>query len=482
MPTAEEATHIATSFMDQFFRGEDPNLGDVDTLCSLCCTQEGNTSQSALQALYGIIIEGLSNDFSQHGMELGNRVLVRMITYVRSLPEGQDLHLLLNDLGLADAESILHRFNTLLNSPPLSKEEHQNIKKILLPSRVTVGADVVMASVLVQRLTKTFKNAEVVMMGPAHIPQLFDGFPRLTHRLVEHNRHGNLSDRITGWVQFHQMVQQEISLCNPKETLFVDPDSRLTQLGLLPLLPDDRTRFFPSRYLCDTEEVASLVTKTNQWYDRQFDESPKVWPHVAIDAADCKAALGFKKRLKAPFFLVINLGVGNNESKRLSDHFEKELLLSLLAMEDVVILLDSGTQDSGLRKVKNYLEICHEKGYKTDFLYEQEIEQKEVPFSHGIVGFRGSIGRLGSFISVADGFFGYDSCCQHIASASDRPAVITFVGAANDRFYSRWCSQGEQNRTHTIRLDDGKKYSTVELCKIIERIVSEFQTIRRQKG
>ncbi len=476
---AEEAKYTSTSFMDRFFSGKTPDMEAIEKLCSLCDPQANTSYRSALQALYGVIIEALSNDFSTKGLELSTKVLATMINHIRKTPDGKEMDDLLHRLGLGEKKTLLQRYQQLLARPPLLENERREIKKIIIPSRITVGADVVLGSVFVQRLYQAFPNAEIVLMGPAHIPAIFHGLPNFSHCLVEYKRHGNLTDRITGWTSFHQMAKKEFSNLAPEQTLVVDPDSRITQLGLLPLAPPGRTLFFPSRYPDSVGQFSSLVQTANHWCDRQFGKNQFAWPQISLNSSLCKSVATYKRCLKAPFFPVLSFGAGNSENKRLSDQFEEQLILALLEIPNTVILLDSGTRDSGLKKVKCLLEVCKENGYQSKFLYENEIQNRPAEFTHGIIGFRGSIGALASFIQEADGFFGYDSCCQHLAAALDCPAVIAFVGASNDRFYARWRSQGKKNLTKTIRVDLSNNENPPELNNLIIRIVNEFKTIAK---
>ena len=94
-------------------------------------------------------------------------------------------------------------------------------------SRVTLGADVAVTSVLLAAAKQAFPNAEIVFAGPRKNFELFAADPRLTHAAVEYRR-GSLRERLAVWDDLK-------ALAAAPDCLVLDPDSRLTQLGLLPI-------------------------------------------------------------------------------------------------------------------------------------------------------------------------------------------------------------------------------------------------------
>lgn len=477
-PAGSTPTALAASFMAGIAQQTVPDLGLIDQLCRLALSDFAEQADLALHALYGTIIEGLSNDFSSRGMQVCAQVLARMVCCLAPTTAGRAMHELLQTLDLGIEDDLVARYHRLLAAPPLSRPAMAKIRHILLPSRVTIGADVVVTGVLAQRLARAMPQAEILVAGPAHVPKVFHAIPRLRHLPLAYDRHGSMADRITVWTDLQRLVAKEQKGLNANEVLVVDTDSRLTQLGLLPLATPAATRLFPSREDVANGTTTSLPELANRWCDHMFGPDQHVWPMVSFAPRHNMEAERYTAGRAGAFFLVISLGVGNNEAKRIPNPFEERLLLTLLEEKNTLILLDSGTQDAGRQRVEALLAVCRSHGLNTAFLHEEELATRQPPFLHGVVGFRGSIGALGAMIGQADGFFGYDSCCQHIASALDTPAVIAFAGAPNTRFLARWHSQGCAGRTATIATSPGTAWSDDLSNALVRHIAKHFRRLR----
>ena len=61
----------------------------------------------------------------------------------------------------------------------------QNVKKILLLSRVTIGADVAITSIIIQRLANLFPDAEIVLIGGSKLDEIYGGNSRLLCRYLD---------------------------------------------------------------------------------------------------------------------------------------------------------------------------------------------------------------------------------------------------------------------------------------------------------
>ncbi len=111
------------------------------------------------------------------------------------------------------------------------------------------------------------------------------------------------------------------------DAIVVDPDSRLTQLGIVPCCDDSRYYFFESRAFGGSSDL-SLPMLTANWLEEVFGieaASPYVAPGKVDNIAD----------------VCVSWGVGENDNKRLSDDFEADALAALLEKGDTV-LLDRG--------------------------------------------------------------------------------------------------------------------------------------------
>jgi hypothetical protein len=167
-------------------------------------------------------------------------------------------------------------------------------RRVLVLSRVTLGADVAVTSILLAAAKQAFPNAEIVFAGPRKNFELFAADGRLSHAVVEYRR-GSLQERLDVW--------DELKALAAPDCLVLDPDSRLTQLGLLPIGEEDRYHLFESRA-----------------YGGESDLKPALTAVVAETLGVPNAAPYWLWDRHPPVhrpYISVSLGVGENEAKRL---------------------------------------------------------------------------------------------------------------------------------------------------------------------
>ena len=77
-------------------------------------------------------------------------------------------------------------------------------------SRVTLGADVAVTSVLMDAAKRRFPRAEIVFVGPRKNYELFAGDPRIRHAPVAYRR-GSLRDRLAVWDELKALLASMIA-------------------------------------------------------------------------------------------------------------------------------------------------------------------------------------------------------------------------------------------------------------------------------
>ena len=256
--------------------------------------------------------------------------------------------------------------------------------RVYVLSRITLGADVAVTSVLLDAAKRRYPSAEIVFVGPRKNYELFEADPRIVHRDVPYARSGSLRDRL-----------QASAALWFDDRLVLDPDSRLTQLGLIRVCPDDRYRFFESRSFGGdgNDRLPDLAAR---WAD-----DPEARPYVAP-----RPATG------PPFDITVSLGVGENPAKHLNDDFERELL-RLLAATGATILVDKGGTAA-------------------------ERERVERALMPGMRTHDGAFAPFAAEIARSKLFVGYDSAAGHVASACGVPLISIAKGFVSARMAARW--------------------------------------------
>lgn len=474
------AGNMASSFMEQAYGGHEVILEYIDLLCEIAASNEPRLSQPAISALYGTIIEGLSDSFTSSGVNTCNLVLTRILSFVRTRPQGKETNHLLNSLGFSSTKKLLSRHDKLRRINPIPESVKKKVRKIIILSRATIGADVAITSVIVHRAHSSFPDAELILIAPKGIKDIFEGISRVRFVELPYERHGTFFDRTTGWPRLHQIVQEEHQGVEPDEILIFDPDTRFSQLGLLPLAAVKNTCYFSSRITISDGTNPTLSELTNQWLDKLLGENHFTPPKISLPAVHLKnagTALHNVRKAGCDFIIAINLGIGKNIKKRIPDPFEKELLPALLKEKNTLIFLDSGAGTEGLKKMHALLAAVKTHSIPTDFITENKLSSFKASFSHGVVGFKGSVGATGSIINESDGFFGYDSMCQHLAAATRTPSVIVFAGAPTPRFLARW-RPGNSDSLTIIPVNNAQSLTPKEISGLVEKVALEMKKFR----
>ncbi len=445
---------IALSFLDHYFYNDHHEEKYIRLLCEMATffdDEEFNKAGSS--ALFGIIVEGLCDDFEELQTEAYNKVMSQVVAFCRTIPTGRELAERLNDFGLKSYTDILERIEYIracsdeylgMESPP---------KKIFLLSRVTVGADVAITSVLIQRLTLRFPDAEIIIIGGSKLKDIFGGNPHIRITEVVYSRRGNMIERFSSWLAVLEAIHKEITEEDAENIIVVDPDSRLSQLGVLPLVSDHKYLFFNSRGKDSYPKKMSVAELTNHWLDNVLGESEFCYPKVWLQDSVLEKAVYFALALReagCQQIIAINFGIGGNARKRLEDDFEGKLILKLLNEPDTVILLDQGFGDEEITRSRALIHRAEKQGVTTTCVGFECLE--DVKISRGIVGIVAGIGEIAALISQCDEFIGYDSACQHIAASLGIPTYTVFAGSNNSRFIRRWSACGP-SKSEIIHVD-----------------------------
>lgn len=463
---------IAYSFLDRYLKDCHYQEDYIELLCEMTTfSEDPELNAPGAHALFSIIVESLCDDFEELQTDTYNRVMAQVITYCSRIPAGRELARRLRDFGIYTADDVLNRIKSIrANGNHISK---QNIQKILLLSRVTIGADIAITSIIIQRLGHIFPAADIVLIGNKKLTEMYGAHPRVIIRDVSYSRRGGLLERLSSWHLVLDVISQETKTYSSQSVILIDPDSRLSQLGILPLLPLQQYYFFDSR--SDNIGNMSMPELTNAWLDRILENStdqtdfsyPRVWvPGVYLNTAQKLCDQLRKNGTKR--IIAVNFGVGGNLRKRVSTNFEKKLLLLLLKTPQTTVLLDKGFGKEEGDYIDALLEFIRKNGHPThDMPFADDAPRQMV---NGIIGIRSTIGEMAGLIAHCDEFIGYDSACQHISAALKTPCITIFAGSNNMRFIRRWSAHGPQPN-HIVHVDTLSNPTSIDEDDIITRIM-----------
>jgi ADP-heptose:LPS heptosyltransferase len=312
-------------------------------------------------ALFGILAEGLGDRFEPALCDVYARL------FAQAIPG-------------ADAE----RYFRVRHVRPVACEP----RRVFVLSRITLGADIAITSVLMDAAKRRFPKARIAFVGPRKNFELFAGDPQLTHVSLDYRRDSYQET----WRVLREMV----------DDLVIDPDSRLTQLGLLPIGDEDRYHLFESRGYggdCDLS-LSELAAK---------------WAEETMGITDARPYLAIPATLSpGDPYIAVSLGVGQNHFKRIADPFEQDLLKVLAAIRPIIIDHGGGGEES------------------------DRVGKAVQAADADIMIWGGSFAGFAESISAASLYVGYDSAGQHAAAASGVPQICVFAGFPTLRMFHRW--------------------------------------------
>lgn len=316
------------------------------------------------RALLSVVVERLGDLFEPRLVETYNRLFAEVIR--RVCPE------------------LAPRLRSGAANPAGPKDA----KRVSVLSRVTLGADVAVTSVLLDAAKQRYPEAEIVFVGSRKSYELFEADARIRHMPAPYARGGSLRERLLAsaalWFG---------------DGIVLDPDSRLTQLGLLAVCDESNYFHFPSRsFGADgNERLPDLAAR----WARQVFGIPDARPYVAP-----------LPEAGMPADMTVSMGVGENLEKRVGDEFEKELL-RLLAATGETVLVDKGGS-------------------------AEECARVERALAPGMLTHEGEFAPFAAQIAKSKLFVGYDSAGGHVASACGVPLISIAKGFVSERMAARW--------------------------------------------
>ena len=318
-----------------------------------------------------------------------------------------------------ESAALVERYGRVRVPRPVAGEP----RTVFVLSRVTLGADVAVTSVILDAVKRRFPEAAIYLVGPRKNWELFAADPRILHLPVNYRR-GTLHERLASVPELRTALAGAPS---GPDSIVIDPDSRLTQLGLLPVCPEERYYFFESRaYGGDGDDPLPVLTR--HWAEQTFGIANAA-PFVAVGQASGLSPSG----------IAISLGVGENPAKRIADPFEAELL-ALLAQSGEPLTIDQGAGGEEAARVDRAVAASR-----------TQVER-----------WSGSFADFASIIARSRLYVGYDSAGQHVAAACGVPLIAVFAGFSCARMFARWRPAGR-----VIRVEDPDPARVLEQVRLI---------------
>lgn len=485
------AEQLVAEFLNEY-RSSGQYLRDhVARLAELAGSEDQQAAELATRAVFASMIERLADSFEPDAVTLYNRAFAQIIQICRQNPRALLLDEHLDRFDLRSEEDLINRAGSLrlVSNHPALRAYSSHPKLVMVLSRVTLGADVAITSVIIERIKRNFPGAQIVLVGGTKAAQLFGGDSKVAFKEIGYGRAGTTIERLLTWVALLESVREITGDLKRGECLIIDPDTRLTQLGLLPLTkasdnPNLATApgspdylFFPSREY-GTATSQSLGELTSAWLDEVFGETVATYPRIILSRNDLDSARMLTNQIKRPL-VAINFGVGENQLKRVGGAFEASLIESLI-QRGATIVLDKGAGEDEIRRADEIIARATQTERDGRRVRVLEVDEQGLtlqPAAEGsnaeILVWNGRIGVLAALISQSDLYIGYDSAGQHIAAALGVGCIDVFAGFSSTRMLDRWRPTGKAE-TRVVVVDSLLRDNPGEVLANVLRHVDEL--------
>ena len=475
---SELASAASNAYIDHFFQHHEIHDNALNALCNLAVDENKEVAEAGENGLFRLLAERLSDSFDRQSCALYDMAFIKTIQFSRDLPQGKALDEALSNLGLTSEEELTARKKRLSEKKiQFEKKELAHIKKCLILSRVSLGSEIAVTSVVIQKMLDSCPNAQVALVGDGAMADIFTDLDRFCVRHFKYPTSGGLFEKLGAWIELLDLVNHEINGLDPSEYIVIDPDSRITQLGHLPLFPNEQNNenngdapnepdvdkpdvdkpnvnkpedkspylFFQSRSFVrpGLERISEL---TGRWLGAIFGgDAPRPFIKLGSKARNYAASLRSALVKEETLFVSVAFGVGGNENKRLGDEFERDLIKNLASKKNSSILLFKGGDpkereraDGMLQRLSNDFSIAQISGSEPDSI-TRAAKAGAFPT---IIAWDGPLDIYCALIAESDIHVGYDSSNQHIAAASSVPLIDIFVHETTPVFAKRWTPSG----------------------------------------
>ena len=399
-------------------------LSLADHLADLADDADESISKKACAALFAQVVEVWNDRFEPAGRERYQRYFGRIAH--RSCLRKAPLAKALREDGVFDADAFLARAKAVSRISPAKYQP----KCVLVPSRVTVGADVLLTSVLLQHLSRAWPEAKIILAGDAKLAGLFGGMDRLEIAPLSYQRRGPLSERLAAWLPLRQLVVDR-----QVDAVF-NPDSRLDQLGLLPL---GRTATYHLWQTLEPDPAhpKSLSEHLDTWCQKVIPSlGGPIAPRLFFDAKTQAIAARLGPALAAQATLAVKLDFGGNDLKGLPQEREIDILKAAHA-KGWRILLDRGF---GAEEMARNEVLTKALGLPFADI-DLDAPETQIPKTP-LIRATASIAAWAAALSGCQKALAYDSAGHHLAAALDIPLVTIFTGHPHKNFPIAWQPRG----------------------------------------
>lgn len=436
---------------------------DVRAACRIIAdaanSSDEHESKAAIRCLFADLVEVWNDSFHISGRNIYARLFAHIVWH--SAQNDSELLQGLHKHGITDEQALLQRHYALRQS---AENAPATAQSIVILSRVTIGADILLSTVLIQHVQEKYPDAHITLIGDKKIAGLFGGFKNLSIHGISYARRGTLQDRLRSWLDLDVIIEEL------QADLIIAPDSRLDQLGIMPFAATTPYLLWENTQPNDSTHSLSLLL--DQWCQKTFfhaihtshtSHTTSHVPAIQFDTAHAHTAQQIQQLSSGLKIAAVKLDYGGNADKSLPRAQEIQVLQNLRD-KGWHILIDRGFGDEELA---NSDQLMQELGWTPYDICDKANDtgtNKGTAFAdlsatdfaeNPVIRFYGSIASWAACVSACQLALSYDSVGHHMAAALGVPVIIAFTGYQDPAFPIAWQPRGENTISmHCIPMDE----------------------------
>jgi len=150
METVDTPEQFADAFLTTWRRYGHYDRDAVNRLCRMAAAPDSERGARAASALFTHLIEPLNDSFDPRSAQAYDLVMAQVIDFFRRDAGGKKFDEMLTSSGIATEASLLSRRARVREASP--NVHPDRLRKVMFLSRVTIGADVALTSVLMKKM------------------------------------------------------------------------------------------------------------------------------------------------------------------------------------------------------------------------------------------------------------------------------------------------------------------------------------------
>ncbi len=406
--------------------GSDDFVEYARSLASLAFSRNRKIAAEATQAVFDGVVQPLADRFDGDACDLHAAFLAEVLW-----APGSPIRGTLLELGFSGPQALIERYGMLRDRALQRVGDYDDLRKVVVLSRVESKADVAVTSMVWQSAIYAFRDAEVDLLAPKENAYLIGNPYRIHRRIISYPHHGPLAKRLLAWKRWRDKVQASIEGFQPGHWLVVDPDSCVTQNGLLPLADDRYVEFFESRSYGEGSD-ASLAELAAEWCDKWYfwGGIEEMTPYVAGRSGSGSGGW-YLGRSVGGRLAGVSFATDGKDSARLGTEFE-DALLELLRKRGYSTVLDGGRDESAAANAAARVRAF--RGTTNSLAVLEDGYRKRAK----LMTYKGTYPSFAGWVSRAIALVGYDSAVSHVVAATGVPVIQVCAGAPNPVYRARW--------------------------------------------